>query len=351
MRFHRHCVTPTAIGFVLLMLGVGNSAQSERAAPISTTATAANLPMAPDFELPTADGQTFGLSKHAGTVRVFFFVGNDGRFVPEALQATEKVVNASGPKAQEALLACIIAINLDPSQFEIFQKQFHLKWAFLLDRKEAVHRLYEVIAVPTTVIVNQRGELCGRLAGYSLSSGKEFRTLLRGCLGLPDLTADSGITTATQQAARHVALGDVMVRRSMWAAALNNFQSAMSLAPQWQAARWRAAFCLLRLGQVKEGREEFQRVLSADAASTAALIGLAWVKVLEGQTETARAELERLRPKVSGVAEYHEAWAAVHEGAGAIEESKQDREKADRLHGRSVLAPVSTPKRIKNPSK
>jgi peroxiredoxin/Tfp pilus assembly protein PilF len=351
MTFRRRHVISNAAGLVLWMLAIGQSAHSGWAAPASTTATVASLTPAPDFELPTADGQTFGLSKHAGTVRVLFFVGNNGRFVPEALQATEKVVAASSPRAQEALLVCIVAINLDPSQFETFQNQFHLKWAFLLDRKEAVHRLYEVIAVPTTVIVNQRGELYGRFAGYSLSSGKEFRTLLRGCLGLPDLTADSGVTTATQQATRRVALGDVMVRRSMWVAALNNFQSALSLVPQMQAARWRAGFCFLRLGRVKEGREEFQRVLSADAASTAALIGLAWVKVLEGQTETARADLERLRPKVSGVAEYYEAWAAVHEATGAADEARQDREKADRLHGRSVLAPVSAPKKTKNPSK
>lgn len=338
MRDFRLLDTVRGLGLVLFALGCALSPGQA-----STAATTTALASAPDFELPAADGPPFRLSKHNGSVRVLFFVRNDGRFVAEALNATERVATSGPSFERKTVLVCIVAMNLDGSQFDAFRGQSHL-WTFLHDRTESVHRLYQVIAVPTVVVVNERGCVCGRLAGYSFAFGKEFRSLLRACLGLPESVADSNITT-TRQAAHFVALGELMVGRSMWAAALRNFQKALELAPEMRAARLGAGFCLLRIGQAKAATAEFQRVLAADANSTQALIGLAWAKALDGKPEPARTELEKLRPLASELSEYFEAWAAVHEATGGREEAQRDRQKADRLRPHSVLAPVSRPKK------
>lgn len=302
--------------------------------------------MAPDFELPSEGGQIFTLSKHQGAVRVLFFVRNSGHFIQDALNATELVVSSQPIFQQKTLLVCIVTEDLEGSQFEAFRGRFHLKWVFLHDHNEAIHRLYKVIAVPTTVIINERGEICGRLAGYSLASGKEFRTILSACLRIPDI-ATTHLTTATLEADRFVALGDVLLARAMPEAALRNYQKALEILPTLAVARWRVGLGLLRQGRVTSGTQELQRVWAADPASTPALVGLAWAQALEGKAKEASAELEKLRPPASKMPEYFEAWAAVHEAMGARDEARQDQEQADQLRGRGVVAPVSRPKKGK----
>jgi len=315
---------------------------------LAAAATSSPLVLAPDFELPADDGKPFKLSEHSGVVRALFFIRNNGQYVGDALATTEKVVSVAPALQQKTLLVCIVGEGLEGSQLESFRQQFHLKWTFLHDRAESVHRLYQIIAVPTVIIVDERGNICGRVAGYGFAFGVEFRALLRQALGLPPLSAEAVMTTATRQALHYQGLGDRMVQRNMWAAALQNYQKALEIAPEMTAARWGAGFCMLRLGKAEAGAQEFQKVLATDPASTRALVGLAWAKTLEGKADVAQGELEKLRALTPNLPEYFEAWAAVHEATGALEAAKQDRDKAESLRGRPVVAPVSLPKRGKS---
>jgi alkyl hydroperoxide reductase subunit AhpC len=306
---------------------------------------------APDFQLPTSDGNTFRLSEHNGWVRVLFFVRENGYFVPRVLGMIENVVASLPDYERNSILVCIVATGADRSQEEELRKQVRLKWVMAEDGNREVHRLYKVIAVPTVVMVDKQGAISKRLAGYTLAFGAEFRETLRQSLGLPALKYSSEATTATRRSLLYESVGGLMVRRQLWSDALQNYQNALQINPELHAARLGAGFCLLRLGRSKEGVQEFQRSLEIDALSTRALVGLAWAKVLEGNVAQAQSDLENLRSASSGYPEYHEAWAAVHEALGEPDKAKQCQDKVEQLRGQPVKAPVSKLSRQKTRGK
>jgi len=334
-------------GLVLLTIcglaALGSTARKPTAKPADA------LDPAPDFQLTTADGKPFRLSQSQGALRVLFFIRNDGRFVAEALAMLEKILHSSPVYEKAAFLICILGSDIDKAHYEALRKQFALNWCFVKDADGAVHRLYKVIAVPTVVLVDGEGRAFRRYAGYSNAFGKEFRTDLRKVLELPELQTYADITTATRRASRLSSLGDVMVRRGIWPAALRNFESALALDPRMTSARLGAGFVHLRTGQPAEGAKYFQEVLKEDAKSSGALVGMAWTKALQGKAAEAKADLEKLRPAASETPEYHEAWAALFEAAGDAEAARKERQAADKLRGGHVNAPVSIPDPAKLP--
>jgi tetratricopeptide (TPR) repeat protein len=307
--------------------------------------------VAPDFELPTADGQTFRLSKSGDGIRVLFFVRNDGKFVAEALAMMEQILSSSPVYEKAAVLVCIFGSAMEPAQFEALRKRFHLNWVYAKDQDNEVHRLYKIIAVPTVVLVDRSGRIAARHAGYSNAFGKQFRDDLRALLNLPPLLTAEDLSTHTRRAMRLASLGDIMAQRKIWTAALPNYKKAIELEPALRHAHLGAGFVYLQMKQPKEGVAEFQQALKIDAKSTEALVGLAWAKALEGNAAQAKAELEKLRAVAGGLAEYHDAWAAVHDSAGAKDEAKRERKTADELRAHRVNAPVSLPTNIEHPAK
>lgn len=62
----------------------------------------------------------------------------------------------------------ILAINLRENAEEVkaFLKEHHLTFTSLLDREGQVFDLYQAWSLPTTYIINKKGEIVGKVIGY-----------------------------------------------------------------------------------------------------------------------------------------------------------------------------------------
>jgi tetratricopeptide (TPR) repeat protein len=227
------------------------------------------------------------------------------------------------------------------------RNQFQLRWLLLEDRELDVHRQYKVIAVPTVVIVTPDRRIATRLAGYTLAFGTRFRQSLRASLDLPPLADAADATTATRNARRYKSTGDIMVRRAIHSVALRNYEKALELDPELHEARLALAFCLLRTGKVEPARQQFAQLKIAEAFTTQTQVGLAWARALDGESQQARKELERLRKVASEAPVYYEAWAAIYKADGNDEKAREAQQKVLDLRGKRVQAPVTRP----NPEK
>jgi hypothetical protein len=333
----------TLVALGLLVGGITSPAAA------GTAQNAPAPPDAPDFQLQTVEGKPFQLAAHKGTVRVLFFVRDNGHFVPRVLSMIESIVGSSPSYQKGSMLICIVAHNVAGMELETLREKFNLEWVLLKDPDRRVHRLYKVIAVPTVVIVDREGRIAERFAGYTLSFGAEFRTDLRRALGLPALRTADDVSTATRRADRYVSIGELMEKRGIWTSALRSYQNALEIDPELHEARLGVGYGLLHTGRPKEAAEEFRRLLDIDTLTTQSQVGLAWSDALLGKVKEASATLEKLRIQTAGLPEYHEAWAAVYSAQGNEEAADAANAKAESLRGGHVRAPVTRPTPMKKP--
>lgn len=116
---------------------------------------------APDFSVPTLDGETFTLNDGRGKPAIVFFMAYwCGTCIPEA-QALAQLKGEYGDKLN------IVAIDLDPSSTPQALEQFKqaaggetLTWAF--DTDQQVASSYQVRSLDTTLVLNAEGVIVYR---------------------------------------------------------------------------------------------------------------------------------------------------------------------------------------------
>ncbi len=116
---------------------------------------------APDFTVPTLDGNTFTLSEqHGKPVIVYFMAYWCGSCIPEA-QALAQLQQEYGDKVS------IVALDVDPSSTPEALNQFKratgdgaFVWAF--DRGQRVATGYQVRSLETTYVLNGAGVIIYR---------------------------------------------------------------------------------------------------------------------------------------------------------------------------------------------
>lgn len=75
----------------------------------------------------------------------------------------------------------ILAINYREGSEEIkaFYEQHHLTFTTLLDGEEKVFDLYKAWSLPTTYLINTRGQIVGRVIGYRDWHSERARAFFR----------------------------------------------------------------------------------------------------------------------------------------------------------------------------
>lgn len=134
---------------------------------------------APDFALKDLDGNVVSLKDLRGKV---VFVNFWATWCPPCrleMPLMEELHKEFGNQDLE-----ILAINYreGPEEIKAFYDQYHLTFATLLDREETVFDLYRAWSLPTTYLINKRGEIVGRVVGYRDWHSREARALFQRLL-------------------------------------------------------------------------------------------------------------------------------------------------------------------------
>jgi thiol-disulfide isomerase/thioredoxin len=148
----------------------------------STVAGAAITPTAgaPDFTLPTLGGPNVRLQEQRGRVVMINFwaswCGPCREEMPHLARLYEKY-RASG--------FTVLAVNIDEDQAKAanLAQQLGMRFPVLLDTGKQVSRLYDLSAMPSTVLVDRDGRVRyvhrGYRDGYADAYEKQIRELLR----------------------------------------------------------------------------------------------------------------------------------------------------------------------------
>lgn len=149
-------------GLALLLLGAlvivffgFRSPEAAAVTPTGNTGTGIG-DLAPDFSVPTLDGQVYTLSEQRGKPTLVFFMAYwCGTCIPEG-QALARLQQEYGDQLN------IIAIDVDPSssvevlaQFKSAAGDGAFTWAF--DAGQQVTQAYAVRSLDTTLLLNENG--------------------------------------------------------------------------------------------------------------------------------------------------------------------------------------------------
>ena len=144
---------------------------------VITTASAATLDQAaPDFTLKSLDGKNLKLSELAGNVVLLNFwaswCGPCRKEMP-LLNDLQKKYESLG----FVVLGVNVEQNTDPAKS--FLKKTPVDFPILFDSANNVSKLYDVIAMPTTVMIDRNGTMRYLHRGYKAGDEKKYKKMVK----------------------------------------------------------------------------------------------------------------------------------------------------------------------------
>jgi thiol-disulfide isomerase/thioredoxin len=159
-----HCVV-AALGLLLVLAAPARAA--ELMAP------------APDFSLSTRDGGTVSLSSLKGQVVLINFWATWCGPCRKEMPLLEQIAKKYGP-----LGFTLLGVNVeeDSRLFDVFLKDVPVTFPILLDPANGVSKLYDVAAMPSTVIVDRQGRVRYVHQGYQPGDESKYQDMVRTLL-------------------------------------------------------------------------------------------------------------------------------------------------------------------------
>lgn len=135
---------------------------------------------APDFSLPSLDGGTVALSELRGQVVLINFWASWCGPCRQEMPLLEQIY-----QRYENFGFTLLAVNVepDPNSAQAWLEDTPVSFPVLLDKQNQVSKLYDVIAMPSTVLVDREGKVRyvhnGYEPGYEDEYQNQIRTLIR----------------------------------------------------------------------------------------------------------------------------------------------------------------------------
>lgn len=111
---------------------------------------------APDFSLVDLEGNTHKLSDYKGQGVFLNFWGTWCKPCAKEMPAMDRQYEQFKDQGVQ-----VLAVNIAQSEFEVqnFADQYNLSFPVVIDKTKSVMTAYNIIPLPTTVLVNPEGEI------------------------------------------------------------------------------------------------------------------------------------------------------------------------------------------------
>ncbi|MGQ9920921.1 MAG: TlpA family protein disulfide reductase [Desulfobacca sp.] len=118
--------------------------------------------LAPDFSLPDLGGNTTTLSQLRGKVVIVNFFTVWCQPCRHEMPDLNAIFNE---KREHGVVVLGICLNADPKQLQVLVKQLKLDYPVLLGTEKVSKDYGDIVAVPTTFILNKEGKIAEKITG------------------------------------------------------------------------------------------------------------------------------------------------------------------------------------------
>jgi peroxiredoxin len=166
---------PTASPFARALLGLALAVCAVAPAP-----AAAPSGLAPDFTLRSSDGRNLRLQEQRGQVVMLNFWATWCTPCRQEMPHLNRLHDKYGASG-----FTLLAVNVDDDRAKALglAAKLGLKFSVLLDADKSVSRLYDLSAMPSTVLIDRDGRVRhvhrGYRDGYELTYDRQIRELLK----------------------------------------------------------------------------------------------------------------------------------------------------------------------------
>jgi len=135
--------------------------------------------LAPDFTLADLNGRRVRLEDLRGKV---VFLNFWATWCPPCVLEMPTMEKLHGEFGSKGLVILAVNFRESPEQVKTFLKKHQLTFTTLLDPKGRVFKLYQAWSLPTTTIVNKKGQAVGKVIGYRDWHKPEMKRFFRRLL-------------------------------------------------------------------------------------------------------------------------------------------------------------------------
>ena len=139
-----------------------------------------SLEKAKDFSLKGIDGKEYKLSNFKGKVVVLDFWAT---WCPSCRESLLFFEDLHKKYKDNGLVVVGISVDISEGAVKKFVESKGLTYLILLDKENLVSDLYNVFSIPTTLIIDQKGNIVARKVGFSKAHAQYYEETVRKLLG------------------------------------------------------------------------------------------------------------------------------------------------------------------------
>jgi tetratricopeptide (TPR) repeat protein len=177
----------------------------------------------------------------------------------------------------------------------------NLSYPVLIDNNRNAYAQFEVKAIPTTIILNKKGEIAARIPSYTIAFYDQVEAQLSYLLGKINLNELQNVMNSKNETAeidekleRTLSLANNLYRRGFYDSAMDYYEETLTMSPDLTDAHLGRGTILLKRNKIDMAKSEFQTVLKLTPDNPAALKGMAQINLFKGSIATAEELLNKV---------------------------------------------------------
>jgi tetratricopeptide (TPR) repeat protein len=225
----------------------------------------------PDFKAPDLQGNSRSLEDFSSTATVLLF------WRPEAERARGAVCAAADAVAanyEGARLVTIVSGEHEKTEIERVVQQCGRPVMVLLDQDRAIFAAYQVVALPTIMILGKDHVVKYKEAGFSHKGIADLTAQLDDIYGRKRIAA--AVPEGSPDAIRRHGMALQLLKMGLTGQATEVLKQLVKDHPEYRQAWVSLGYSEIASGKVDESRECLERAFNLDPKNTDVAAGLAW---------------------------------------------------------------------------
>ena len=218
----------------------------------------------------------------------------------KAIQDLDKIISKKRLFRKSVEILIIISEQKKSEKYLNLMSDFSLSYPVLIDNNRNAYAQFEVKAIPTTIILNKKGEIAARIPSYTIAFYDQVEAQLSYLLGKINLNELQNVMNSKNETAEisgneaKLSLANNLYRRGFYDSAMDYYEEILTMSPDLIDGHLGRGTILLKRNKMEMAKSEFQTVLKLNPDNPAALKGMAQINLLKGNISTAEELLNKV---------------------------------------------------------